>query len=180
MATIPPYPYYIGERGNGYDVAAALFDPDCMWIVRPQLFFHCTLRPIGARTVAGRWNRSDEDIQLDLVFFSAFEDLCLRTAGTMEANGIKKVYEPSPLPTLYVGRAEDLLSRVPLIPCYLDGNATSTIPHKYNSRQKDSFECGCADGAGPTVEEGQPCLRDQHLAVELWQAPASRGRVLCG
>ena len=62
MATIPPYPYYIGERGDGYDVAAALFDPDCMWIVRPQLFFHCTLRPIGARTVAGRWNRSDEDI----------------------------------------------------------------------------------------------------------------------
>jgi hypothetical protein len=154
MATIPPYPYYIGERGDGYDVAAALFDPDCMWIVRPQLFFHCTLRPIGARTVAGRWNRSDEDIQLDLVFFSAFEDLCLRTAGTMEANGIKKVYEPSPLPTLYVGRAEDLLSRVPLIPCYLDGNATSTIPHKYNSRQKDSFECGCADGAGPTSRRG--------------------------
>jgi len=144
MATIPPYPYYIGERGDGYDVAAALFHPDCMWIVRPRLFFHCTLRPIGARTVAGRWNRSDEDIQLDLVFFSAFEDLCLRTAGTMEANGIKKVYEPSPLPILYVGRAEDLLSRVPLIPCYLDGNATSTIPHKYNSRQKDSFECGCA------------------------------------
>jgi hypothetical protein len=89
-----------------------------------------------------------------LGFFSAFEDLCLRTAGTMEANGIKKVYEPSPLPTLYVGRAEDLLSRVPLIPCYLDGNATSTIPHKYNSRQKDSFECGCADGAGPTSRRG--------------------------
>ncbi len=53
MATIPPYLYYIGERGDGYDVAAALFDPDCMWIVRPQLFFHCTLRPIGA-TVPGR------------------------------------------------------------------------------------------------------------------------------
>ncbi len=28
--------------------------------------------------------------------------------------------------------------------------------------------------------EGQPCLRDQHLAVEFWMAPASRGRPLSG
>ena len=61
-----------------------------------------------------------------------------------------------PVPTLYVGRAEDLLrvGRVPLIPCFLDGNATSTIPHKYSSRQKDAFECGCANGAGPTSRRG--------------------------
>jgi hypothetical protein len=39
-----------------------------MWFVRPQLFFRCTLRPIG--TATGRYNRSDEDIQLDLIFFS--------------------------------------------------------------------------------------------------------------
>ncbi len=31
-------------------------------------FFHCTLRPIG--TVAGSFSRSDEDIPLDLIFFS--------------------------------------------------------------------------------------------------------------
>ncbi len=49
----------------------------------------------------------------------------------MESKGIHRVYEPSPVPTLYVGRIEDLLGRVPLIPCLLDGNATSTIPHKY-------------------------------------------------
>ncbi len=33
---------------------------------------------------------------------------------------------------------------------------------------------------GPYLAEGQPCLWDQHLAVELWTAPASRGRPLCG
>ena len=33
----------------------SLFDPDSMWFVRPQLFFHCTLRPIG--TAAGSFNR---------------------------------------------------------------------------------------------------------------------------
>ncbi len=65
-----------------------------------------------------------------------------------------QVYEPSPVPTPYVGRVEDLLGRVPLIPCFLDGNATSTIPHKYSSRQRDAFECCCADGAGPTTRRG--------------------------
>ena len=120
----------------------------------PSCFFtaHCVPSEPGRLLVGGI--AQTKTFSSTWFFFSAFEDLCLRTAGTMEANGIKKVYEPSPLPTLYVGRAEDLLSRVPLIPCYLDGNATSTIPHKYNSRQKDSFECGCADGAGPTSRRG--------------------------
>ncbi len=120
-------------------------------------FFHCTLRPIG--TVAGSFNCSDEDIPLDLIFFSLFEELRLRTAGIMELKGIHRVYDPSPVPTLYVGRVEDLLGRVPLIPCFLNGSATSTIPHKYSSRRnlKDAFECGCADGAGPTSR------RDNHV-----------------
>ena len=47
LATIPPHPFYIGERDDEYDVAESLFDQDSMWFVRPQLFFHCTLRPIG-------------------------------------------------------------------------------------------------------------------------------------
>ena len=106
MATIPPHPFYIGERDDNYDVADSLFDPDSMWFVLPQLFFHCTLCPIG--TVAGHFNRSDKDIQLDLVFFSPFEELRLRTAGIIESKGIHRVYEPSPVPTLYVGRVEDM------------------------------------------------------------------------
>ena len=79
-----------------------------MWFVRPQLFFHCTLRPIGA--VTDRFNRSDDDIPLDLIFFSPFEELGLRTAGIMESKGIHRVYEPSPVPTLYVGRIHSMLS----------------------------------------------------------------------
>ncbi len=105
MATIPPYPFYIGERDDDCDVAESLFDPDSMWLVRPQLFFHCTLRPIG--TSAGSFNRSNEDIPLDLVFFSPFEEPRLRTAGIMESKGIHRVYKLSPVPTLYVGRVEE-------------------------------------------------------------------------
>jgi hypothetical protein len=134
-----------------------------MWIVRPQLFFHCTLRPIG--TAAGRFNSSDEDIPLYLVFFSPFEELRLRTAGIMESKGIHRVYEQSPVPTLYVGRVEDRLGRVPLIPCFLDGNETSTIPHKYSGRQRDAFECGCADGAGPTTRRGIRFTRSTGILV---------------
>jgi hypothetical protein len=43
------------------------------------------------------------------------------------SNGIQKVYEPSPVPIHYLGRIEDLLGRVPLIACFLDGNTTSTM-----------------------------------------------------
>ena len=56
----------------------------------------------------GCYNRCDEDISLILVFFSPFEEFRSRTAGIMESKGIYRVYEPSPVPTLYVGRVEDL------------------------------------------------------------------------
>ena len=102
----------------------------------------------------GRYNRYSEDIALDLVFFSAFEDLLLHTSGTMETNRIRKLYEPSPVPTLYVGRTADLLGRVPLFPCFLHGNATSTIPNKYAARRKQAFKFGCADSASQGLRRG--------------------------
>jgi hypothetical protein len=111
LATIAPYPFYIGDRDDGYVVEDALLDLDSMWIVRPQLFFLCTVRPLGAPT--GAYGRCHDDIPLDLVFFSSFEDLRLNLKGTMESNGVRKLYEPSPAPTLYVGRILDLLGRVP-------------------------------------------------------------------
>ena len=97
-----------------------------------------------------------------MVFFSSFEDLRLHLTGTMESNGVRKLYEPSPVPTLYVGRIQDLLGRVPLIQCFLDGNATSTIPHKYASRQKTAFDCGCSDGPGRASRKGS------HVYEWLW------------
>jgi hypothetical protein len=63
---------------------------------------------------------------------------------TVDKDGIRKLYEPSPVPTVYVGRIEHLLGLVSLFPCFLDGNSTSTIPHKYAPRQKQAFAFGCA------------------------------------
>ena len=174
MATIPPHPHYIGPRDAQYDVAASISDPDSMWIVRPQLYFSCTLRPLNA--AVDRYNNSSDDIPLDLVFFSAFEDLLLRMTGTMESRGVRKLYEPSPVPTLYVGRVEDVLGRVPLFPCFLDGNLTSTIPHKYAARQGLDFEFGCADRPLQGWNFGRPQPRVAGLSVAATQKIRKRCR----
>ena len=100
------------------------------------------------------YGRCPDDISFDLVFFSAFEDLRLQMTGTMESNGVRKLYEPSLVPTIYVGRVQDLLGRVPFIPRFLNGNATSTIPHKCASLQKTDFECECTDGSGSGSRKG--------------------------
>ncbi len=68
-----------------------------------------------------------------------------------------------------VGRLSKSLLDRPLFPCFLDGKSTSTIPYRCTARRKLAFESGCADGQGPGITQGQPCL----LVVELWQAPAS-------
>ncbi len=109
-----------------------------MWFVHLQLFFTCTVRPLNA--TRSSYNSYSVDMALDLVCFSAFEDLRLRTSGTMESNDTRKLYEPSPVPTLYDGRVEDLRGRVPFVPCFLDGNTAATIPYKYSARQKQAFE----------------------------------------
>ena len=140
----------------------------------PQLFFTCTLCPINA--TKGRYNCYSEDIEVDLVFFSAFEDLGLHTSGTMETNGIRKLYEPSPVPTLYVGKTEDLLGRVPLFPCFLNGNATSTIPNKYAPRQKQAFEFGCTDGAGQGSRRGSH-VYEINACQWLWNFARPQPRV---
>ena len=142
------HPHYIGPRDAQYDVAASISDPDSMWIVWPQLYFSCTLRPLNA--AVDQYNNSSEDIPLYLVFFwclwrpSASHHWHHGKKGSQ--NWLRKLYEPFPFPTLYVGRVEDVLGRVPLYPCFLDGNLTSTIPHKYAARQARDFEYGCADG----------------------------------
>ncbi len=112
-----------------------------IYLLYPYNICKGALQPLFQRNaVKGRYNRYSNETTLDLVLFSPFEDLHLQTSDTMETNGIRNLYKPSPVPSLYVGRIEDLLGRVPLFPCFLDGNTTSTIPHKYAPRQKQAFE----------------------------------------
>ena len=70
--------------------------------------------------------------------------LMLPIKGPMEDAGVVKLYKPSPTPCLYVAHAENMVGRIPLMPCFLDGNATPTIPHKYSKNKSSSFPAGCA------------------------------------
>ena len=100
------------------------------WHVRPQLFFKCILRPQNGRPPKNpSWTRGPDDLEATLVFFSTFEELKLPATGPMD-RATTKLYEPSPTPILYVALCELMLGRVPLFPCFLQGNATPTIPHK--------------------------------------------------
>ncbi len=74
----------------------------------------------------------------NLVFFSTFEELELPIKGPMEDAGVIKLYEPSesPTPCLYMADVQNMVGRVLLMPLFLAGNSTPTIPHIF-SKLKD-------------------------------------------
>ena len=82
----------------------------------------------------------------------------------MEESEVIKLYEPSPTPCLYVALVKNMVGRVPLMPLFLAGNATPTIPHMYSKRRDSGFPICCADTAevhgrrGSNVYEVNPWL----------------------
>ena len=170
IAVIPPYPYYVGDR-QGFDVLHEVRDPDSVWFVRPQLFFECSFRPRGA-SASLRSTRGPDDITCSLVFFNIFDDLLLRTKGVMEDSGVRRLYEPYPTPSLYVGLVTDILGRAPLMPCFMAGNSTPTIPSCFARHKQSALPFGLADtdgSSGSNVYE-----------VNLWMWQFGRGRQRIG
>jgi hypothetical protein len=82
---------------------------DDVWFARPQLFFSCSLCPTGQ--AEDKFSHRE----IYLVFFSTFEPISLTPDSCMQKNGIPML--SSLLPTLYVCPVENVLGRVPLIPC---------------------------------------------------------------
>ena len=168
VLVVPPYPYSIEE--DRHDVPLE----DC-WAARPQLFFTCHLRPMGGRMPkTGCHKTGPNDLRYDLVFFSTFEELKLPITGPMEDAGVVKLYEPSPTPCLYVAKAENVVGRIPLMPCFLDGNATPTIPHKYSRNKGACFPAGCADAA---AEDGRRGSNVYEVNPWLWQFGRGKPRI---
>ena len=96
VVVVPPYPYNIED-----DPADVPLE-DC-WYARPQLFFTCHLRPAGGRPPKNPSYRiGPDDLLFNLVFFSSFEELVLPIQGPMEDAGKIKLYDPFPIPCLYV------------------------------------------------------------------------------
>ena len=102
----------------------------------------------------GLFKNGLDDLLYHLVFFNTFEELKLPIKGPMEDAGVIKLYEQSPTPCLYVAPVENITGRVPLIPLFLAGYSTLTVPH-CNSKHKDSgFPMGCADSAAVDGRRG--------------------------
>jgi len=76
---VQPYPYVLE------DPADVPLD-DC-WIARPQLYFTCHLRPANGRQPKARRTYGEDDIPVELVFFSTFEELALSGSDPMKSHG---------------------------------------------------------------------------------------------
>jgi len=121
-------------------------------------------RKLGGKPKNPTYKTGPDDKEYSFVFFSTFEVLDLPIKGPMEDAGVTKLYEPSPTPCLYVAPAANMAGRVPLIPLFLAGNSTPTIPHMFSKRKDSGFPYGCADSAaadgrrGSNVYEVNPWL----------------------
>jgi hypothetical protein len=93
-----------------------------VWYARQQL-----LCPTGATADSRQYK------EFPLVFFSTFEPTSLTLDSCMQQKGVTLLYERSAtvLQSLYVCLVENVLGRVQLIPCYLNGNTSNTIQHRY-------------------------------------------------
>jgi len=163
---LPPYPFSLGDPSD-----MSLEDA---WHARPQLFFKCILRPQNGRPPKNpSWTRGPDDLEATLVFFSTFEELKLPATGPMD-RATTKLYEPSPTPILYVAPCELMLGRVPLYPCFLQGNATPTIPHKLRHLKASAFQYGIADAAAVDGRRGSNVYE---VNPWLWQFGRGRPRL---
>ena len=82
MLTIPPYPCVLTESSSDVPL-------DQGWVVRPQMFFSCHLRPRGAQLPRrSNYTYCPDDIQVQLESYSTFEPMVLPMGGPMDAMGV--------------------------------------------------------------------------------------------
>ena len=102
------------------------------------------------------------------------EELKLPISGPMERAGVIKLYEPLPTPCLYVAPAANMIGRVPLIPLFLAGNSTPTIPHQYSRHKRSGFPVGSCDSA---AADGQRGSHVYEVNPWLWQFGRGKPRL---
>ena len=60
------------------------------------------------------------------------------------------------------------------MPCFLDGNSTQTIPHKYSKNKNSCVPAGCADS---TAEDGRRGSNVYEVHPLLWQFGRGKPRL---
>jgi hypothetical protein len=172
IVVIPPYPYSITE-----DIDNVPFK-DC-WYALPQLFLQRHLRSTGGQQHKNLlYKIGPDDLLFNLIFFSTFEELNLPIHGPMEDSEVIKLYEPGPIPCLYVAPVYHMVGRVPLnealIPLFLAGNSTPSIPHKFSKHKGSGFPMGCADSA---ASDGSRGSRVFEVNTWLWNFGCGKPRL---
>ena len=69
-----------------------------------------------------------------------------------------------------------MVGRVPLIPLFLAGNTTPTIPHKYSQHQRSGFPVGICDSLA-AAEDGRRGSNAYEVNPWLWQFGRGKPRL---
>ncbi len=64
---------------------------------------------------------------------------------------------------------------IPLIPLFLAGNTTPTIPHKYSKNRNSGFPMGCSDAAAENGRHGSCNVYE--VSTWLWQFGRAKHRL---
>jgi hypothetical protein len=131
-----------------------------LWFGRLQLLFRCTLCPAGA------FHDTRRHTEVSLAFFSTFEPVNLTPGSVMQREGVPMFYDSassSALPSLYICPVKNVLGRVPLIPCFMEGNTHPTIPHRFGRLGRHVLGGAAADsrqdaGNGSRLYELHPWM----------------------
>ncbi len=144
ILVIPPYPYSLRRltkmflwKTVGMLVCSFSLPATCVqWVGDPQ-----RMHPTDAALMTS-------------VTTCTFEELKLPSSWPMERAGVTKLYEPLPTSCLYVAPAANMVGRVPLIPLFLAGNSTHTIPHQYSQHKRSCLPVGSCDAAAADGRRG--------------------------
>ena len=99
------------------------------------------------------------------MFFSTFEPVELTPDSVMQRQGVPMLFDSascSALPSLYICPVENILGRVPMIPCFVGGNSHPTIPHSFRRHQ-------LAGGAADTRHDSGNGSRLYEVNLWMWR-----------
>lgn len=155
-----------------------------LWYGRLQLLFRCTLCPARA------FDDTQRHTEVTLAFFSTFEPVDLTPRSVMQREGVPMFYDSassSALPSLYICPVKNVLGRVPLIPCFVEGNTCNTIPHRFARLGRSVLGGAAADsrqdsGNGSRLYELHPWMwrygRGHERKVSVVQSMEARAKRL--
>ena len=82
--------------------------------------------------------------------------VCLLPNSVMQRKEVPIFFDSASstnLPSLYIYRAENVLGRVPPMPCYISGSTHPTLPHNFGNRDWATAESSVGRGNGSRLCE---------------------------